>query len=123
MAKGEKKVKKEKAVEVTVVHVSSADAFCSRSCQEKIRAAFQVKPSPQNMIFPTPFGKISVSREAEKGAQATWFATDEKGTTFKGTKKAVRENVGEMIAISHRLFKMGRTLRSIQPENKIEVPA
>ena len=116
MSKGEKSKKSEPVVVV----VSSSDAFCANSAQEKIRAAFQVKPSPTAMTFPTPFGNIQVSREKEKGAQAMWFSTDENGTVFKGDKKSVRENVAEMITISHRLFKMGRTMNR---PNKIEVPA
>jgi len=121
------KVRKgKKIVEPTVVIVSSGDAFCARSTGEKIRAAFQVKPSPKAMTFPTPFGKIEVAREEKKGSQAAWFSTDEKGIVFKGDKKSVRENVAEMITISHRLFKMGRTMIRpqviVNPENIINVP-
>jgi hypothetical protein len=107
MAKA-KKAKKEKQA-VTVI-VTPADAFCARSAQEKIRHAFQAKPSPQEMVFPTPLGKITVTREKEKGFAAKWFSTDEKGRKFEGDKKSVRENVGEMVALSFRLAKMQKSL-------------
>lgn len=104
--------KAKKAKTEMVVDVTSADAFCARSAQEKIRHAFQAKPSPQIMKFPTPAGEIVVTREKEKGATAKWFSCDEKGKKFEGDKKSVRENVGEMVALSFRLAKMRLALKA-----------
>lgn len=104
------KVKKQKTE--MVVDVTSADAFCARSAQEKIRHAFQVKPSPQVMKFPTPAGEIVVTREKEKGFAAKWFSCNEIGKKFEGDKKSVRENVGEMVALSFRLNKMRLALKT-----------
>ena len=100
VVKKEKKVKTPRIMSQTV---TARDAFCAKSAAEAIRTTFRAIPSPQIMLFPTPKGEIVVTREKNKGFAAQWFvASDVVDKLYSGTKEAVRQEVGDRIAMAHR---------------------
>lgn len=79
--------KAKKAKTEMVVDVTSADAFCARSAQEKIRHAFQAKPSPpDHEVSDTGRGNRGDPRKG-KGSNGQVVFLRRKGKEIRGRQK------------------------------------